>query len=245
MKTNSDAPQTLYLGLDVHKAETVIAILDSERESEPRHYGTVATTQHALERAMRRIAKSQNRSLSDLHVCYEASGCGFWIARRLLQMGITCDVIAPSLIPTKSGDRIKTDKRDAMKLAKNLRSNDLVAVNIPDSTDEAIRDLCRARTDAVDDLRRAKTRLLALLRRLGYNYDGKTHWTEAHKRYLRQPQAASKPRKARKATAKAPATAKAGGDPWTRMVALKKEIDIMESKLASKKAEFSKLAGKL
>ena len=135
---------------------------------------------------MRRIAKSQDRALSDLHVCYEASGCGFWIARRLEQMGVRCDVIAPSLIPTKSGDKVKTDKRDAMKLAKNLRSNDLVAVNIPDSTDEAIRDLCRARTDAVDDLRRAKTRLLALLRRLGYNYDGKTHWTEAHKRYLRQ-----------------------------------------------------------
>ena len=76
----------------------------------------------------------------------------FWIARRLLQMGVKCDVIAPSLIPVKSGDRVKTDKRDAMKLAKNLRSNDLVAVNIPDSVDEAIRDLCRARTDAVDDL---------------------------------------------------------------------------------------------
>ena len=185
MKTNSSAPQTLYLGLDVHKAETVIAILESDRDAEPRHYGSIATTQHAVERAMRRIAKKQDRELSDLHVCYEASGCGFWIARRLLQMGIRCDVIAPSLIPVKSGDRIKTDKRDAMKLAKNLRSNDLVAVNIPDSVDEAIRDLCRARTDAVDDLRRAKTRLLALLRRLGYNYDGKTHWTEAHKRYLR------------------------------------------------------------
>lgn len=185
MKTNSDASKTLYLGLDVHKAETVIAILESDREAKPRHYGTITTSQHALERAMRRIAKNQKRELSDLHVCYEASGCGFWIARRLLQMGIRCEVIAPSLIPTKSGDRVKTDKRDAMKLAKSLRSNDLVAVNIPDSTDEAIRDLCRARTDAVDDLRRAKTRLLALLRRLGYNYDGKTHWTEAHKRYLR------------------------------------------------------------
>lgn len=185
MKQNSSAPQTLYIGLDVHKAETVIALLDSDRDAEPRHYGSIATTQHAIERAMRRIAKSQDLQLTDLHVCYEASGCGFWIARRLEQMGIRCDVIAPSLIPTKSGDRVKTDKRDAMKLARHLRANDLVAINIPDSTDEAIRDLCRARTDAVDDLRRAKTRLLALLRRLGYNYDGKTHWTEAHKRYLR------------------------------------------------------------
>ena len=186
MKPKSSAPKTLYIGLDVHKAETVIATLESDRDSEPQHYGSITTSQHALERAMRRIAKSHDRKLSDLHVCYEASGCGFWIARRLQQMGVRCDVIAPSLIPSRSGDRVKTDKRDAMKLAKHLRSNDLVPVNIPDSTDEAIRDLCRARTDAVDDLRRAKTRLLALLRRLGYNYDGKTHWTEAHKRYLRQ-----------------------------------------------------------
>ena len=185
MKTNSDAPRPLYLGLDVHKAETVIAILEAERDAQPRHYGSIATSLHALERAMRRIAKSQNRKLNELHVCYEASGCGFWIARRLIQMGIRCEVIAPSLIPTRSGDRVKTDKRDAMKLAKSLRANDLVSVNIPDSVDEAIRDLCRARTDAVDDLRRAKTRLLAMLRRLGYNYSGKTHWTEEHKRYLR------------------------------------------------------------
>jgi hypothetical protein len=161
----------------------VIAILESGRDAEPRQYGSVATAQHALERAMRRIAKSQKRKLSDLHVCYEASGCGFWIARRFLQMGVRCDVIAPSLIPTRSGDRVKTDKRDAAKLAKMLRSNNLVAVHVPDSVDEAIRDLCRARTDAVDDLRRARTRLLALLRQLGYHYDGKTHWTQSHQNY--------------------------------------------------------------
>ncbi|MDB4451533.1 hypothetical protein N9131_00780, partial [bacterium] len=74
MKTNSSAPRTLYLGLDVHKAETVIAILEFGRDAQPRHYGSVATTQHALERVMRKIAKAQNRKLSDLHVCYEASG---------------------------------------------------------------------------------------------------------------------------------------------------------------------------
>lgn len=185
MKTNSDTTRKLYIGLDVHKEQTVIAILESDRDSEPRQYGSVASTQHALERVMRRIAKAQDRKLSDLHVCYEASGCGFWIARRLLQMGVRCEVIAPSLIPTRSGDRVKTDKRDAANLARMLRSNDLVAVHIPDSLDEAIRDLCRARTDAVDDLRRARTRLLAMLRRLGYQYIGKTHWTQKHLNYLR------------------------------------------------------------
>lgn len=185
MKTNSNAPRTLYLGLDVHKERTSIAILEADRDAEPRYYGEIHTAQHALERAIRRIAKTHDRNLADLHVCYEASGCGFWIARRLLQMGVRCDVIAPSLIPTKSGDRVKTDKRDSQKLAKSLRANDLVSVNIPDSVDEAIRDLCRGRTDAVDDLRRARARLLALLRRLGYRYDGKTHWTQAHMNYLR------------------------------------------------------------
>jgi transposase len=184
-QTNSDTTGALYIGLDVHKEQTVIAILDDQRDAEPRHYGSIATAQHALERAMRRIAKQQGRRLADLHVCYEASGCGFWIARRLLQMGVRCEVIAPSLIPTRSGDRVKTDKRDAAKLARSLRANDLVAVHVPDPLDEAIRDLCRARTDAVDDLRRAKTRLLALLRRLGYRYDGRTHWTQAHRNYLR------------------------------------------------------------
>ena len=186
MQTNSDTPRTLYVGLDVHKAQTVLATLEDHREAQPEIYGSVTTSQHALERVIRRIAKARNRPLCSLHVCYEASGCGFWIARLFERLGVRCDVIAPSLIPTKAGDRVKTDKRDATKLAKHLRSNDLVSVHVPDSTDEAIRDLCRARTDAVDDLRRAKTRLLALLRRLGFNYTGKSHWTDAHKRYLRE-----------------------------------------------------------
>ena len=85
----------------------------------------------------------------------------------------------------KAGDQVKTDKKDAIKLVRLLRAGELTAVHIPDETDEAIRDLCRARVDAIDDLRRAKTRLLAMLRRLGFRYTGKTTWTEAHKRYLR------------------------------------------------------------
>ncbi len=186
MKTNSDTPKKLYVGLDVHKEKTVIALLESKREAQPVIYKTIATTQHALEKAMRGIIKTKHLAFADLHVCYEASGCGFWIARRFLQMGITCEVIAPSLISTKFGDMVKTDKRDAKSLALALRANTLVAVNIPDSTDEAIRDLCRARTDAVDDLRRAKSRFLAFLRYHGYSYTGKTHWTDAHKRYLRE-----------------------------------------------------------
>jgi transposase len=124
--------------------------------------------------------------LSDLHVCYEAGGCGMWIARLFTRLKVPCTVVAPSLIPTKAGDQVKTDKKDAAKLARLLRAGELVSVHVPDETDEAIRDLCRARVDAHDDLRRAKTRLLAMLRRLGFHYSGKTHWSEAHKRYLRE-----------------------------------------------------------
>jgi len=91
----------------------------------------------------------------------------------------------PSLIPTKSGDHVKTDKKDAVKLARLHRAGELVSVFVPDETDEAVRDLCRARVDAIDDRRRAKTRLIAMLRRLGFNDTGKTTWNDAHKRYLR------------------------------------------------------------
>ena len=108
-----------------------------------------------------------------------------WIARRLAQMKVPCTVVAPSLIPSKSGDQVKTDKKDAIKLARLLRAGELTAVHVPDEADEAIRDLCRARVDAVDDLRRAKSRLLGLLRRLGHRYAGGAPWSEAHMRYLR------------------------------------------------------------
>ena len=101
-------------------------------------------------------------------------------------MGFDIHVIAPSLIPVKSGNRIKTDKRDAKKLAHHLRSGDLVPVHIPDKADEVIRDLCRARTDAVDDSRRARQRLLSFLLRNGHRYTGKSKWTAAHMRYLRE-----------------------------------------------------------
>ena len=186
MKTNSDTTPQLYIGLDVHKAKTSVAVADPGSTGEIRHHGEVATTQVALDRLIRRIAKARAIPLARIAVCYEAGGCGMWIARNLLKMQVQCTVVAPSLIPTKAGDHVKTDKKDAIKLARLLRAGELVSVFVPDETDEAIRDLCRARVDAVDDRRRAKSRLLALLRRLGFNYTGKSTWTEAHKRYLRE-----------------------------------------------------------
>jgi transposase len=185
MKTNSDTTPKLYVGLDVHKEQTSVAIADPDPKGECRSYGNIATSIPAIEKLLRRLAKSHKAGLSDLHVCYEAGGCGMWIARQLTKLKVPCTVVAPSLIPSKSGDQVKTDKKDAIKLARLLRAGELVSVYVPDEVDEAIRDLCRARVDAKDDLRRAKTRLLAMLRRLGHQYAGKTHWTEAHWRYLR------------------------------------------------------------
>ena len=185
MKTNSDTTTKFYIGLDVHKEQTAVAIAEPDITSEIRSYGNCATSQIALERLIRRIAKARQCSLSELHICYEAGGCGMWIARLFVRLKVQCTVVAPSLIPSMPGDQVKTDKKDAIKLARHLRSGDLTAVHIPDEIDESIRDLCRARVDTNDDLRRCKNRLLAMLRRLGFNYDGKTHWTEAHKRYLR------------------------------------------------------------
>jgi len=99
---------------------------------------------------------------------------------------VECEVVAPSLTPKRSGERVKTDRRDARKLARLLRAGELTAVYIPEATDEAMRDLCRTRSDAVDDRRRSRHRLKGFLLRHGYRYQGKSSWSAAHERYLRE-----------------------------------------------------------
>jgi transposase len=111
MKANSDTTTKLYIGLDVHKEQTSVAVAMPGARGEVRSHGNVATSQIALERLLRRLAKAHGVALGELHVCYEAGGCGMWIARRLAAMGIECTVVAPSLIPSKSGDLVKTDSR--------------------------------------------------------------------------------------------------------------------------------------
>jgi transposase len=172
----------LYLGLDVHAQTVSIAI--AEAGGEVRNYGAVSSGLETLEKTMGRIRKAHPGS--ELRVCYEAGPTGFVIARRFAQLGIDCTVVAPSLIPNRSGDRVKTDHRDAIKLARLHRAGELVGVNVPEACDEAMRDLCRARTDAVQDLRRSRAQLKAFLLRNGYRYSGKSSWSEAHRRYLRE-----------------------------------------------------------
>jgi transposase len=176
--------ENYYIGLDVHK-ET-ISIGWAEPSGEPQFYGTCASSSPNVERTLRRLAKTLGAEFSGLKVVYEAGPTGFVLARHLLGLGLEVTVVAPSLIPQKPGERVKTDKRDSLKLARLHRAGELKPIHVPDASDEAIRDVCRARTDAVDDLRRTKARLSAFLLRNGHNYPGKSKWTQAHLRYLRE-----------------------------------------------------------
>lgn len=174
--------EVLYLGLDVHAENIAVAIAEAGRDGELRSYGIIPNTFHSVEKLLRKLGHPDK----ELRVCYEAGPCGFVLARFLKKKGIVCDVIAPSLTPKGSGDKIKTDRRDARMLARLHRAGELTAVHIPDERDEAIRDLCRARTDAVQDQRSVRNQLKAFLLRNGYRYGEKTSWSAAHMRYLRE-----------------------------------------------------------
>jgi transposase len=184
-QANTPMKKELYLGLDVHQEWILTAVAQEGRRGDVRDTGAIRTDLHAVEKWVGRLRKVHGKEVL-LRACYEAGPCGFGIARRLKQLGVECEVVAPSMTPTRTGDRVKTDKRDARKLARLLRAGELTPIYIPEPTDEAMRDLCRARSDAVDDRRRSRQRLKGFLLRHGYRYEGRSAWTEAHLRYLRE-----------------------------------------------------------
>lgn len=171
-----------FVGLDVHKDTTVIAVAEGGRDGEVRLYGTISSDLHALEKVFAKLGGDAVR----LHVVYEAGPTGYVIYRRLVQLGIDCIVVAPSRTPQPAGHRQKTDRRDAIMLARLHRAGELTGIHVPDAVDESIRDLTRARADAVHDLTRAKQRLKSFLLRQGYRYKGKANWSAPHQRYLRE-----------------------------------------------------------
>lgn len=168
-----------YVGLDVHK-ETIAVSVSEAQGGEVRYLGEIANTPEAIDKLVKQLRKGS----ADLSFCYEAGPCGYGIHRQLSDLGWDCQVVAPSLIPKKAGDRVKTDRRDSLMLARLHRAGELTAVWVPDGAQEALRDLTRAREDMKHLQRQAKQRLLAFLLRHGKRYDGKSNWTQAHYRWL-------------------------------------------------------------
>ncbi len=171
---------TTHVGLDAHKDSIFVAVLL------PGAARAVEWQMPNGPSAARKLArKIERESKGEVHACYEAGPCGYALQRALEREGVRCDVVAPSLIPVKPGDRIKTDRRDAKKLGELLRAGLLTVVRAPTEKEEAVRDLCRCREDAKHDETRARHRLLKFLLRHGIAYGEGRGWTQRHWRWLR------------------------------------------------------------
>jgi transposase len=170
---------SIYVGLDVHK-ESIVPGIAERAGGEPEVRVGIPNTELAMTKFVRRLAKNGDR----VAFCYEAGPCGYGLYRLIRSLGHDCIVVAPSLIPRKPGDRIKTDRRDAGSLARAFRSGDLTPVWVPDDEHESMRDLTRAREDMKSVEQRLRQRLSALLLRHGKKYPGRTTWGRAYLRWL-------------------------------------------------------------
>jgi transposase len=168
-----------FVGLDVSKELISVAVADDGR-GEPRFHGNISNNAESVRKLMKKLGNPEN-----LHVCYEAGSTGYSLFRLLFSMEIDCIVVAPTLIPRRSGDRVKTDRRDALRLAQLLRAGELTAVWTPDEDHEALRDLIRARHDTKEDLQRARQRLVHFLLRNDIRPpQGTRNWTVKHRTWL-------------------------------------------------------------
>lgn len=170
----------IYVGLDVHKNSISIAIAEGDRDSEVRFYGTIGGDKTSLGRVVKKLASKDKQ----LRFVYEAGPCGYDVYRFLTSRGYDCQVVSPAHIPRSPAERIKTDRRDALTLARLHRAGELTCVYVPREDDEAIRDLVRAREDAVRARRTARQQLSAMLLRLGIRYTGKSSWGRPHFNWL-------------------------------------------------------------
>src|SRR5215213_6396445 len=168
------ADGSTFVGLDVHVATIAVAVVRADGTAQ--ELGTIPNTPGALANRLRKLGPPET-----VRVCYEAGPCGYGIYRQLTELGMGCTVVAPSLIPVRPGDRVKTDRRDAAKLARLLRSGDLTAVAVPTPEQEALRALSRARETATGDLQRARQRLVKFLaqQRIAEPVAGK-RWTKTY-----------------------------------------------------------------
>jgi transposase len=169
-----------FVGLDVHKDSIAVAHAMGGSVEPPIFVGAIGTRHADIDKLIRRLRSKA----AGLVFAYEAGPCGYGLHRYLTAKGLECHVVAPSLIPKRPGDKVKNDRRDAVEIARLLRSGDLTSIYVPTVDDEAIRDLCRARDATRVTLKAAKQRLKSFLLRQGLHYVGRADWNEAHRRYL-------------------------------------------------------------
>ena len=170
----------VFVAFDVAKKKRAVAIAEAGRAGEVRFLGEVENSPGPIERTIKRLVERYDR----LHVCFEAGPTGYGLYRQIKALGHDCLVVAPALIPKRAGERIKTNRRDAVTLARLHRAGELIGVWAPDPAHEAVRDLVRAREAAADSLRRKRQQLLSFLLRHSRIYSGGGHWTLAHRRWL-------------------------------------------------------------
>jgi transposase len=178
--TQSTTSRTLCIGMDVHKDSIAVASVAHDHGAEVTYRGTIGTRHADIDQ---RVRKLQSQA-THLVFVYAAGPCGSWLYRYLRKKGHACWVVAPSLIPKKAGDRVKTDRRDASQLARWMRSGDLTPVSVPKREEEAMRDLPRAREDAIGALKAAQVRRKAFVLRHDIRSTGRANWGAAPLRWL-------------------------------------------------------------